>query len=346
MARFFYTLFLRLRAEMKGLLTRKAPTQERRMHTFLVMLVALLPGFGRLGYFFSPALASEKLLLLIPLDQVSRKLPFKVYRRLHLDALFVFWASDEETGTLRRLFMPGSYLRAFTALRDLRLQLRPALAVVGVNVVAFSVGAYLFLSSGEAWEGTATGWFAERNVIASLDAFQLLAGGVFGIMAYRFFWRIDGASEKDAAGIFLWGIGGIGLILFAADDYFTVHEHVGQWIQETFSELSGVTNMPDDLLVLGYAVVGVSVLYMFRMELLSERASSTLLLLAAISAAIMVATDAFATTNELKALEFPTQTLASMMLLFAFARRFQEVRQAAQAPAPAEAGSFKDLSCA
>jgi hypothetical protein len=60
----------------------------------------------------------------------------------------------------------------------------------------------------------------------------------------------------------------------------------------------------------------------------------------------MVATDAFATTNELKALEFPTQTLASMMLLFAFARRFQEVRQAAQGPATAEAGSFKDLSCA
>jgi hypothetical protein len=345
-ARFFYTLTLRLRAEIKGLLTRRAPRDERRMHTWLVMLISLLPGFGRLGYFFSPALAGEKLLLLIPLDQVSRKLPLKTYRRLHLDALFVFWAGDEETGTLRRLFMPGSYLRAFEALRELRPQLRPAGIVLGINVIAFAIGAYLFLTSGQSWDShAATGWFAERNVIASLDAFQLLAGGVFGIMAYRSFWRIDGARARDAAGIFLWGIGGIGLIIFAFDDFFGFHESTGGLLAKLQLGVEVVNNL-DDLLILSYALVGICVLYMFRMELLSRRASSTLLLFAAVSAVLMVATDAFATTPELKALEFPTQTLASMMLMFAFARRFQEVRQEARAPvAVTDARRFEDLAC-
>jgi len=327
LARFFYTLALRLRAEVAGLVRRRAPRDERRMHTWLVMLVSLLPGFGRLAYFFSSALAGEKLLLLIPVDKVSRKLPFSVYRRLHLDSLFVFWARDEETGSLRDLFRPTSYRRAIVAIRGLGSDLRLASIVIGVNVAVFSVGAYLFLESGEAWETAPPGWFAERNVIPSLNALQLLAGAAFGIMAYRAFWHVKDGSQRDAAGIFLWGIGGIGLLVFAVDDYFTIHEHLGRWIQDTFEVLPGVTNMPDDLLILGYAVIGVSVLYMFRMELLSARASSTLLLFAAIAAVLMVTTDAFATTPALKALEFPAQTLATMLLMFAFARRFQEVRE-------------------
>ena len=335
LARFFYTLGLRLRAEVAGLLKRRAPRDERRMHTLVVMLVALLPGFGRLAYFFSPALAGEKLLLLIPVDQVSRKLPFSIYRRLHLDALFVFWASDEQTGELRDLFRPRSYRRALEALADLRSDLRPASVILGVNVVVFSIGAYLFFESGAT--SAAPGWFGERDVIASLDCLQLLAGGVFGILAYRAFWGVEDGNRRDAAGIFLWGIGGIGLLIFAVDDYFTIHEHLGRWMQDTFEMLPGVTNMPDDLLILGYAVVGVSVLYMFRMELLSTRASSTLLLFAAIAAVLMVTTDAFATTPALKALEFPSQTLATMLLMFAFGRRFIEVR--AMMPVAVTAGS-------
>ena len=335
--RFFYTVGQRLRAEIAGLLKRRAPRDERRMHTWLVMLVALVPGFGRLAYFFSPALAGEKLLLLIPVDQVSRKLPFSLYRRLHLDALFVFWASDEQTGELRDLFRPRSYRRAFEALTDLRGDLRPASVILGVNVVIFSIGAYLFFESGATGDTAARGWFGERDVIASLDCLQLLAGGVFGIMAYRAFWQVGDRSPRDAAGIFLWAVGGIGLLIFAVDDYFTIHEQLGGWILDTFDMLPGVTNMPDDLLILGYAVVGVSVLYMFRMELLSTRASSTLLLLAAIAAVLMVTTDAFATTPALKALEFPSQTLATMLLMFAFARRFIEVR--AMMPVAVTAGS-------
>ena len=48
---------------------------------------------------------------------------------------------------------------------------------------------------------------AEGGLINSVDAAQLLAAGVLGIMTFRLFWRgaAARASTDEAAGIFLWG---------------------------------------------------------------------------------------------------------------------------------------------
>jgi hypothetical protein len=93
-------------------------------------------------------------------------------------------------------------------------------------------------------------------------------------------------------------------------------------------------NMPDDLLVLGYAVVGLCVLFIFRMELFEDRASATLLQLAALAALVMVTTDAFATTRAVKALEFPAQTLSNGLLLLAFGVRYLEITSRVRQEAP------------
>ncbi len=320
-ARFLYTLSLRVKAEFGGLVHHQRPREARRLHTVPVMLISLLPGFGRLAYFFSPALVSQTLLLIIPLDQVSRSLPLKVYQRFHLDALFVYWAEQEPTP---RGFKRFSRQRMLNGLKSRLSQLRPEVAwisaIVAIEAVLFLIGTYIYLESGR----ESIWWFDERGVIATVDVAQLLIAGIAGIYAYQNFWRLPvRPSRSEAYGIFLWGIGGIGLLIFAMEDFFTVHERVALMIDEM---LPGGTNSPDDILVLGYAVVGIAVLYVFHTELVADRASSALLLGAALSAIVMILCDAFAHNLALKALELPAQTLADTLLMFAFVTRYREVR--------------------
>jgi hypothetical protein len=328
-ARVLYTLLLRLRAEVAGLLRRGNPHLGRRYHTVIVMLFAMLPGFGRLAYFLSPALAHERLLLVVPADVVARKLPFRAYPRFHLGALFVYWAQPDEPGRGLRHFLYGGW---FQDLKHRLAELRPyrnlIVTVVVIDMTALLIGAYLYVDSNE----ESVWWFDERSVMATLDAVQLLAGGVCGLLAYRLYWRHPHGSNKEAAGIFLWGIGGAGLIMFAFDDYVSLHENLGSHLQAAVDLLPFGINMPDDILILAYAVVGVSAMFAFRMELFEDRPSATMLQFAALAALIMVATDVFATTRALKALEYPSQMLASGLLFVAFLMRYQEVRRPASEP--------------
>jgi hypothetical protein len=329
-ARFFYTLVLRIKAEVAGLLRRASPREARRLHTVPVMMFALLPGFGRLAYFASPSLNQERLLLAVPVDIVARKLPFKAYPRFHLDALFIYWAQPAEHGRGFKHFIYGGWFQDLGhRLNDLRPYGKLIAAVVLIDMTALLIGAYLYVESHEEshW------WFDERNVMATLDAGQLLIAGILGMVTYKLFWvRRPQANSKEAAGIFLWGIGGAGLILFAIDDYVSFHEQMGRNFESIVNALPVTVNMPDDLLILAYAVVGTCVLFVFRMELFEDRASATLLQLAALASVVMVITDAFATTRFLQALEYPSQTLANGLLLLAFTVRYLEVTSPQHAP--------------
>ena len=322
-ARFFYTFALRAKAELLGLLRRGSPGEARRTHTFLVMLFALIPGFGRLAYFLSPALREERLFLFVPLDQAARKLPFRVYSRLHLDALFLYWSlGDPHERRLQDRISPRALVARLSGLRPWFWPLMTILAIDGALLI---VGAYLYVDSGRP-DDPVIWWFRERGLIAIWDTGQLLVGAGLGVATYSLFWkRRTQAPRSEAAGVFLWGIGGIGLAAFALDDYFTLHERLGDWLFDLLSFVPVVTNVSSDMLVLSYAAVGLAVLTVFRSEVLADRPSATLLQLAAFSSIVMVLTDAFATTESLEALEFPAQTIACSLLLLAFGVRYLEV---------------------
>jgi len=94
LARFLYTAALRLRAGVQRRTDGERSRGGRCSQTIPVALFALLPGVGRLAYLLSPALASNRLLLVSPSDYLARRLPFRLYGRLHLDALFLFWGRE------------------------------------------------------------------------------------------------------------------------------------------------------------------------------------------------------------------------------------------------------------
>lgn len=170
--------------------------------------------------------------------------------------------------------------------------------------------------------------FSENlGLVTTVDAAQLLAAGALGLLAFRWFWseREAAAEPAEAAGIFLWGLTGLGLIAFAIDDFFGLHERLSDWISEHIGVLPLLTNNADDVITLGYGAACLIVLAMFRHELFASRASSALLAAAVLPAALMLLTDAYG-HGPFKWLEEPLQTLAVAMLLLAHLVREEEVR--------------------
>ncbi len=333
LSRFTYTVLLRLKAEIQGLLRLGRPAEARRLHTISVAMFALLPGFGRLAYLLSPSLSAHPLLGAIPLDHVSRKLPFNVYRRFHLESLFVYWGASGGLGSPRLHSLKG----LLPAIVARHFALRPywglIAAVIAVNATAFVAGGWLYLGAGRPanyW------WFDDFGVTQSMEAVQLTIAGLAGIRAYQLFWRSDDArrTAADAFGIFLWLAGGTGLLVFAVDNFFGLHERAGGLIAGTGAVPSFV-NLPDDIFVLAYVMVGIMVLAVFKDELFRARNSTALLIPASLFSLAMAISDIAAEPLALTALEFPAQTLAVACLSLAFVVRYLEVKQGGEEPAGA-----------
>ena len=85
LARFVWTLAFWVKAQGKRF-RRRVPASEGKatnVHTPLVMVLALIPGFGAVAYLASRPLR-RRLLIRLMLDQSAVKLPFRLYERLHL----------------------------------------------------------------------------------------------------------------------------------------------------------------------------------------------------------------------------------------------------------------------
>jgi hypothetical protein len=260
--------------------------------------------------------------MVIPLDRVARKLPFSFYNRFHLDALFVFWALERDGGPGLARLSPSRLLQGLGA-RAATISNMGWLvaALVSIDAVILGIGGYMYLDSGR--ESTRW-WFDERGVIPSVNVAQLLIAAAAGIATYNLFWKTRLTADRaQAFGIFLWGIGGCGLMVFALEDFFSVHEVLGKRFAEV---MPGISNSPDDIFMLVYAAISLAILYVFHTELVAVRGSSALLLGAALAAIVMVITDAFAHAPGLKAIELPAQSVADSMLLAAFVARYREVK--------------------
>ena len=86
LARFGWTLAFWSIAQGRRYLRRSVPSAGRvpNIHSPLVMVLALMPGFGAIAYLAARPLR-KKLLVRLVSDQVAWKLPFKLYARMRLD---------------------------------------------------------------------------------------------------------------------------------------------------------------------------------------------------------------------------------------------------------------------
>ena len=337
LARFGWTLGARVRAQWRRLRGDPDARARTTIHTVPVMLLALVPGFGAGAYLLAKPLRENRALPVVILDRLLRKAPMRLYGRLHLVELTTWWAQPlrgRTSGWGLRSLVGGGRQRVST----LRPMWGLIAAVLALNALALASATYLHFGQDASWA------FSEFGLINSLDAAQLLMAGILGVLSFRLFWHgpSDRAAHATRTGIFLWGTVGLGLILFAFDDFFDVHERLGTWIARNADVLPVATNNADDIMTLMYGVLGLIVLATFRHELFEARASSALLVAGVLAAGLMLGTDAFA-VGFIKALEFPAQVGAVALLLLALAVRYFEVRSALprhvdQPVAPATAG--------
>jgi hypothetical protein len=321
-ARPAWTLANRVAAEWRALRGKASAATARREHTMLVAAASAVPGFGAAAYMLSAPLRSNRVLAVIAFDRPMRKLPFALYRRLHLAPVMAWQAGIGATRGAK-----VTVASVVSSSKSRIAALRPhAPAIVGLLAINMSVvvaGGIVY-----AMDGT-RGIFDERGLMNTMDAVQLAGAGVLGIVAWTAFWRArgDDAPLAERAGILFWAIAGTGLIALAADDYFGIHEVVGDWIA-SMSFIPLFTNTADDIMTLMVATTGLMVLFIFRHELVAPRPSSTLLLGAVGASMLMVATDAYG-FGVVRGLEFPAQVSAVGLFLLSFWTRSREARGAA-----------------
>ena len=284
-------------------------------HRFVSKLVQELIQRG--AYLLAKPLRANRALAIIVLDRLVRKVPKGLYWRLHLAALFTWFArpAAEAAPARRQGIVPAIRERS----AKLSGQGRLIALFLAVNAAVLTVSAVLYSRFDASWALSEFGLWNTFNVM------QLLAAGTLGILAFRSFWRAgESRTPAESAGIFLWGAVGIGLVGFAFDDFFGVHEALGGWIDNNIHMIPLFTNHADDFITLAYGVVGLALLACFRHELFAVRASSTLLVVGVVAAALMLAADAYA-QGPLTTTEFPLQAGAVSLLLLATLTRYQEV---------------------
>jgi hypothetical protein len=333
LARFGWTVVARAKAEWAALRGRKPVSTARQIHTVPVALMGLVPGFGAGAYLLAKPLRAHRALAVIVFDRLLRKVPARLYWRLHVSALMT-WFARPAAKSARSIRLAAALPAARERLAGMKPQWRLVAAVLALNAVTLAAAAVLHHGYDASFA------LSEFGLVNSLDAVQLLAAGVLGILAFRLFWRAAAgrASAAESAGIFLWGATGVGLIGFAFDDFFGLHEAAGAWITTHVGLMPLLTNNVDDFITLGYGVAGLALLAVFRHELFAVRASSALLVAGVVAAGMMLGTDAYG-HGILKAFEFPSQVAAVGLLLLAHLVRYREVRAALprQAAEPAAA---------
>ncbi|MCI0777980.1 MAG: hypothetical protein J4N95_07345, partial [Chloroflexi bacterium] len=151
--------------------------------------------------------------------------------------------------------------------------------------------------------------------------------GLAGYVLYHRFWSLPQADQRvDAPGSYFWILSGFGLVWLGIDDYFQIHEALGVVLEEGFGVTIPLLNNPDDIFVLGYGLVALTMVALFLGELLRSRASFPLLVTGVGFLVISLAVDFFATEGtSLAGVEDPTNLIGTGFILSAYLVKLREV---------------------
>ena len=346
-ARFGWTAFFRLRSEATALIGRGSGEQlrgARKTHTLTVALFAAVPIVGAVAYLAAEPLRKNRPLLAVMMDQGLRKIPFKLYRRQHL-AVLTCWLACSGPGMAPRVVSRWHSLRPhhLTAwVSDSVERLRPhrsvVAAILAVNVVALIVAAI----AGVLTEDISAA-FGEFGPMETLKAAELLAVAVAGYLIYTRFWRLPQATQRvDAPGSFFWILSGAGLGWFALDGYLRIRERVADGLEEGVGGIVPLSSNLDDLILIGYGIVGLVMIALFLGELMRSRAVFALLMLGVVLLIVSQAFHVLAPEGTVPAgVEHPTSLIAAGFLLSAYLVKLREVWS--ELPAASESAAVGGL---
>lgn len=312
-ARFSWTAFFRLRAELRALIGGRADAQTRAAratHSLPVMAVAAVPGLGSAAYVLASPLRRNRVLLAVAMDQGLRRLPFGVYERLHLNGVTYSIARNGATDDRPHVTMrtvPSGLGRVGRSLKP-HVRMILLIAAVGATIIAGSAVYY-------AVTGSLAG-FDEFGPVSTLKLAEALLIGLIGLQFYRRFWSQPGAEKQPgAARSLFWPVAGLAIAGVTVDDYVQIHE----WVFQDAWPLS-------DLVIAAYFVIGVVIVVLFEREI---RASRAIFAMTAIGLFFVVATFVFDALvpgdGTVMAIEETSHLLATTALLSAFAIKYQRL---------------------
>jgi hypothetical protein len=347
LARFVWTVFFRLRAEATALIRRGSDEQlrgARKIHTLTVAAASLVPFIGTFAYLLAEPIRRNRPLMAILLDQGLRKLPFRLYRRQHL-AVLTCWLACSGPGVAPRMVKSRWHsLRPHHLLAWVRVsveRLRPhrtlVTSILAANAVALAVAA---IAGGLAGKLSET--FGEFGPMQALKAAELLLAGVAGYYIYTRFWRLPQAGQRvDAPGSFFWILYGVWLVWLGIDDYFGIRERVGDALENGIGITVPLVGF-DDLILLGYAIIGLTAVAIFIAELIRSRAAFPLLATGIGFLILSQAVDFFASEGTVLAgFESPTGVIGAGFLLTAYLVKLRDVwNELPAVPEPSVAGGL------
>ena len=98
----------------------------------------------------------------------------------------------------------------------------------------------------------------------------------------------------------VWGLIAAGFLFLFADELFKIHESTDELIHSLFKlEESGLTDRIDDLLVFGYAVIGIGVIVKYRHEFVMMKDGLPYLILGFVLLFLMIICDVITNRDDL-----------------------------------------------
>ena len=117
--------------------------------------------------------------------------------------------------------------------------------------------------------------FGERGFITFLSTFQLLAiAWISGRIAKA---KRDSSDSSKSQKTFVWRVISWGFVFLAADEFLSLHEVTDLFIHDIFNlQETGLTDRLDDLIIAGYGIFGVWLLWVYRNEFKHSKTAITL----------------------------------------------------------------------
>ena len=162
LARTIWTIVNRAKAEWRALRHKGSATMARQVHTVPVALMGLVPGFGAGAYLLAKPLRAHRALAVIVFDRLLRKVPARLYWRLHLAALLTWFARPAVKASRPsvRAIVPATRERLGAVNGHWRL----VATVLAVNATVLAVAAVLFQRYDASWA------LSELGLLNTVDA--------------------------------------------------------------------------------------------------------------------------------------------------------------------------------